>query len=110
MDSKRAPYCGIMWLMKRLRRLSSIQHIHSRLFAEHHHHSSFQKALLKAVPVRLFGRAVASHIEKIAIEGTLVRIKIPDSLWRAELTKHKSLLLEKIREYHPGIKTLVITP
>ena len=77
-------------------------------FTKDHAQPEYREALIAALPTSTFGKAVASQITELSVEGTTLVLKVPDAAWRLELAKHKIRLMIKVREILPEVRNLSI--
>ena len=93
--------------MKRFNRFVSLDQAVDRL-AEDKNEAAVKAGLAKSLPLKLFGPTIAAHIDEIEIKGETLRIRVSDPVWRKELIKNKTLLMQKTRARFPKIGSLVV--
>ena len=95
--------------MKRYRKMIPLATVTEKMIKENDN-PEFRKALLKALPKKIFGEAIATNITQVDVLDTCLQITIPNDTWRNELTKRKRMILEKAREIHDSIQKIDLIP
>lgn len=89
--------------MKRKRRMVTLGSLADD-FIKNTDNLEFQKSLLRGLPTKLYGKAIAAQVTEIRVEDGFLILRIPDDSWRKELGERKQLLLHKAREIYGPLK------
>lgn len=95
--------------MKRYRRMIPLGAVTEQLVKDNQN-PEFRKALLKTLPKKIFGEAIAANIKSVEIGDGCLTMRVPSDSWRHELSGRKAMILEKAREIHQPIDRIELIP
>jgi len=95
--------------MKRYRKMIPLRAVTEQIVKDNQN-PDFRKALLKALPKKIFGEAIAANIESVEVRDACLRMTVPSDSWRRELSGRKAMILEKAREIHQPLDRIELVP
>ena len=94
--------------MKRFRKMVDLGFVAEQMIKEQGD-GRLADVLQDMLPSHYFGSAIGRHIESMRVEQGRLILSVPDQMWRRELKKQRSTLLDRARKIDSGIQSITVS-